>query len=196
MKRHRVSVPFLTVLLVSAFPLAALAEEGGHAHHGHAAAQHADPAMADAGPADPAAAVIAAQLPTYPLETCVVSGEPLGAMGKPVDFVHEGRLVRFCCPNCEKEFTGNAGKYLAKIDAAVIAAQLPAYPLSACPVSGRELGAMGEPYDYVSGTRLVRFCCGGCVDTFNEDPAAYLAKIDAAAEPTPAAEPPAGEEVD
>jgi YHS domain-containing protein len=178
MRHHRITILSAAVLLAAVLPLAALAGEGAHADH-----DHAEHAAADAAKTDPAEAVIAAQLPTYPLETCIVSGEPLGAMGKPVDFVHEGRLVRFCCPNCEKQFTGEPGKYLAKIDAAVIEAQSPDYPLGVCPVSGKELGAMGEPYDHVSGTRLVRFCCGGCVDTFNEDPAAYLAKIDAAAVP-------------
>ena len=65
--------------------------------------------------------------------------------------------------------------------AAVIAQQLPTYPLRVCPVSGKELGAMGEPYNHVHEGRLVRFCCDGCIPDFNKDPAMYLAKIDAAA---------------
>jgi hypothetical protein len=66
-------------------------------------------------------------------------------------------------------------------DAAVIAAQLPGYPLTTCPVGGKTLGSMGEPYHHVHEGRLVRFCCDGCLKEFNADPAAYLPKIDAAA---------------
>ena len=65
------------------------------------------------------AAVIAEQLPGYPLDTCVVSGEKLGGeMGEPFNHVYQGRLVRFCCKGCVKEFGKDPAKYLAKIDAA------------------------------------------------------------------------------
>ena len=65
-------------------------------------------------------AIIAAQKDGYPLETCVVSGEPLAHsdMGDPVDFVYNNRLVRFCCNNCVKAFNKNPDKFLAKLDAA------------------------------------------------------------------------------
>ena len=54
------------------------------------------------------------------------------------------------------------------------------YPLKTCVVSGEKLGSHGEPYDHKHEGRLVRFCCEGCIDDFNEDPAKYLAKIDQA----------------
>ena len=158
MIRHSLAV-LVTAVSLSLAPLALAAEE--------AAAPDAD-------------AVVAAQLPTYPLETCVVSGEELGSMGDPVDFVHEGRLVRFCCGMCEGPFAEDPAKHLAMIDEAVIAAQLPTYPLETCPISGMKLGGMGEPYNHVHGTRLVRFCCEGCLPKFAEDPGAALARIDAA----------------
>jgi YHS domain-containing protein len=64
-------------------------------------------------------AVIDAQLPDYPLTTCPVSGEELGGdMGKPIDFVFANRLVRFCCPNCIKDFKADPAKYRSKLDAA------------------------------------------------------------------------------
>jgi YHS domain-containing protein len=189
MSHVRSLVAALAFILPASVPVVGLAQAEAHdphAGHDHAAHDQAAPSAAKAAAAPDA--VVAEQLPTYPLDTCVVSGEPLAAMGKPVDFVHEGRLIRFCCPMCEKKFAADPAKYLAKIDAAVIEAQLPDYPLTVCPVSGKELGAMGEPYDHVSGTRLVRFCCGGCLEAFNDDPAAYLAKVDAAAETAPQAE--------
>ena len=64
------------------------------------------------------------------------------------------------------------------------------YPLKTCIVSDEPLG--DEPVDYIhqetgKPDRLVRFCCGGCVEDFKADPARYLAKLDTpAAAPAPA----------
>ena len=125
-------------------------------------------------------AVIAAQKPAYPMKTCPVSGEKLGESGEPVDYVQGTRLVRFCCKNCVGKFEQDPAKYMAAVDEAWIAAQKATYPLKECPVSGEELGKMGEPVDYLYGTRLVRFCCKNCIKTFKKDPSKFLAKIDAA----------------
>jgi YHS domain-containing protein len=54
----------------------------------------------------------------YPLDTCVVSGEKLGSMGKPVIIKHEGREIRFCCGNCVQEFKKDPAKYLKLLDEA------------------------------------------------------------------------------
>lgn len=51
----------------------------------------------------------------YPLKTCVVSGEELGSMGKPVVITHDGVEVQLCCKNCIKKFEANPAKYLAKL---------------------------------------------------------------------------------
>ncbi len=62
-------------------------------------------------------AVIAKQGPTYPLTTCMVSGDKLGGdMGKPVDLVVGNRLVRFCCADCQKDFNKAPVKFLKMID--------------------------------------------------------------------------------
>lgn len=53
---------------------------------------------------------------TYPLKTCVVSGEKLGEMGKPYVYQHEGREVRFCCKGCLKDFQKDPAKYLKKME--------------------------------------------------------------------------------
>ena len=39
---------------------------------------------------------------------------------------------------------------------------------------------MEDPVDIVHGTRLVRLCCKGCVKAYKKDPAAIVAKLDAA----------------
>lgn len=52
----------------------------------------------------------------YPLKTCVVTGAELGSMGDPVNLLHEGRLVRFCCKGCINKFKADPAKYFKVID--------------------------------------------------------------------------------
>ncbi len=52
------------------------------------------------------------------------------------------------------------------------------YTLPNCPVTGQKLGSMGDPVVKEYDGREVRFCCAGCVPTFEADPAAHWAKID------------------
>jgi YHS domain-containing protein len=54
----------------------------------------------------------------YPLDTCVVSGEKLGSMGKPIVHTHEGKQVQFCCKSCLPKFQKDPAKYLKKVDEA------------------------------------------------------------------------------
>lgn len=68
----------------------------------------------------------------YPLTTCVVSGDKLGAdMGKPYVFTYKdpkikndpGREVQLCCPDCLAKFKKDPAKYLKKIDEAAAKAK-------------------------------------------------------------------------
>lgn len=52
----------------------------------------------------------------YPLDTCIVSDEKLGSMGKPIVLVHEGQEVKLCCKGCVGEFKESPAKYLKKLD--------------------------------------------------------------------------------
>jgi YHS domain-containing protein len=124
------------------------------------------------------AQIVKEQGPSYALTTCPISGKPLGE--KPVERVIGNHLVRFCCPDCVAAFEKDTAAGFAKLDAAVIAARKKDYPLETCVISGAKLDAMGGGIDYVYGTHLVRFCCKGCIAKFLKDPAAALAKIDAA----------------
>src|SRR5436190_8495320 len=54
----------------------------------------------------------------YTLDTCPVSDEKLGEMGKPYVFIHEGREIKLCCESCKKDFKKDPAKVLKKIDAA------------------------------------------------------------------------------
>lgn len=123
-------------------------------------------------------AMIAQQLPFYPLKTCLVSGKELGSMGEPRQLLYRNRLVLLCCEKCEAKFGENAGKFVADLDAAVIAAQMPKYALTTCPVSGEEFGGeMGEPFPFVAGNRLFKLCCAGCIKKIRKDPLLYFGKL-------------------
>jgi hypothetical protein len=52
---------------------------------------------------------------SYPLNTCVVSGEKLDSMGEPHVFTHEGTEVRLCCTSCLDDFNKDPAKYVAKL---------------------------------------------------------------------------------
>jgi YHS domain-containing protein len=114
----------------------------------------------------------------YPLSTCLVSGEKLGEDGEPVSLLHEGQEFKFCCKKCITAFNKEPQKYHDMLAKAVIQQQTPGYPLKTCVVSGEELGA--DAYDHVHQGQLVRFCCKKCLGAFQQDPAKYLAKIEAA----------------
>ena len=125
-------------------------------------------------------AAVEAKASSYPLDHCIVSGEKLGEMGDPVVKVYDGREVKFCCNMCVKSFEKDQAKWMKKLDEAIITEQKGSYPVQTCVVSGEKLGGMGEPYDYIYQNRLIRFCCGGCVKTFEKDPGKYLSMLDAA----------------
>ena len=52
----------------------------------------------------------------YPLSTCVVSGEELGAHGDPYVHEHNGNIVKFCCKPCLDDFNEDPVKFLAKLE--------------------------------------------------------------------------------
>ena len=51
----------------------------------------------------------------YPLETCLVSDEKLGDMGKPFIFTNKGQEVKLCCKSCLKDFNKDPDKYMKKL---------------------------------------------------------------------------------
>ncbi|MCA9291839.1 MAG: hypothetical protein KDA25_11975 [Phycisphaerales bacterium] len=143
----------------------------------------ADPAKYDA---ELDKRIIEAQLPYYPLDTCVVMGDPLTEDGKDiaVNVVAGNRLFRVCCKMCARKIKADPDTYIKKLDEAVIKAQSDLYPLKTCAVrDSSPLGGMGKPVEMVAGGRLVRFCCGGCRPAFEKDPAKFLARLDQAWKP-------------
>lgn len=119
----------------------------------------------------------------YPMETCMLSGEPLTEDGEDIaiERIYQNRLVRFCCKGCAKDFNDDPAAYLKKLDEAVIAQQSEHYPLTTCAVAETsELGKMGDPIEVVYANRLVKFCCPDCQPKFEADPAPFIARLDKA----------------
>jgi len=134
----------------------------------------------DDSAADKEKMVIADQLPSYPLNKCVVSHEELGSMGEPIDLVVEGHLLRLCCKGCVKKAKANPAAAIKQVEAAVIAKQLPHYPLKKCAVTGKALDPEKEPVNVVVGTRLVRVCCDRCAKKVRADSSKAIKAVNAA----------------
>jgi len=123
------------------------------------------------------AKIVEQQLMHYPIDTCVVTGEKLGADA--VDHVHNNRLVRLADAEALTAFQADPKKHLDALDRRIIESQLPGYPMDNCPVGG-PLGSMGDPVNFIYMNRLVRFCCGACEASFVSEPRKYMSRLDAA----------------
>ena len=137
--------------------------------------------------ADPAAvigkvdaAILEAEKAAYPLDVCIMSGEKLG--DKTTDVVINNRLVKFCCADCVDGFKKDVAANMAKLDAAVIEKEKGSYTAKTCPVSGEELGKMGDPLNVVIANQMVSLCCKGCEKKLRAEPAKYIAMVAPAAE--------------
>lgn len=65
--------------------------------------------------AAPAAEPVKPNVKPYPLDTCIISDEKLGEMGKPVAFEYKGQEIKICCKPCRKKFDKDPEKYLKKL---------------------------------------------------------------------------------
>lgn len=119
------------------------------------------------------AAIIEQQKAAYPLNTCIMAGQKLG--DKAVDAVIGNRLIRFCCSDCADNFKKDVAGNMKKLDAAIIEKQKASYTLKTCPVSGEELGSMGDPVNVVVANQMVSLCCKGCEKGLRKEPAKYVA---------------------
>lgn len=119
------------------------------------------------------------QLPRYPLSISLISGKDLPK--KPVDFVHNNRLIRLFDAQEKERFLKEPDRYLSELDKAVIAEQGNDYAFTTCVVSGDNFGGeMGPAQNVVVAGRLIRICCNGCKKALEKTPAEYLATVDSA----------------
>ncbi|MDE1038306.1 MAG: hypothetical protein OR996_05625 [Phycisphaerales bacterium] len=126
------------------------------------------------------AKMIAQQLPFYPIDTCIVSGEPLDKKGGSADFIYGNRLFRTCCNDCKAEFLADPVNYVAELDEEIIKLQKKSYPITTCVVGKGPLDGMGGPDYMIVGNRLVQLCCAGCRPKVLSDPLGAFALIDEA----------------
>lgn len=61
------------------------------------------------------ASLVSAAPAAYSLKTCLVSGNELGSMGKPITKVYKDQEIKLCCKPCIKKFEANPAKYLGKL---------------------------------------------------------------------------------
>ena len=52
----------------------------------------------------------------YTLDTCIVSDDKLGEMGKPVVFTYKDQEIKLCCKACRKDLDKDPAKYLKKLE--------------------------------------------------------------------------------
>jgi hypothetical protein len=140
----------------------------------HAPPVQGKPASAPAPTGD--AALVRAQLPTYPLSKCPISDHALDA--EAVDVVVDGTLVRLCCADCKGPLEKDPAPAVQKVKDAVVAQQKPGYPLKGCVLSDKPLDDKAK--DVVVGTRYLATCCGKCAGKVIADPAPFLEKANAA----------------
>jgi len=126
------------------------------------------------------ALMIKQQLPFYPINTCVISGESLDFHGGVVNFIYGNRLFRTCCNDCKAEFLDEPAKYVPELDEEIIKVQKRKYPLTTCVIGKGALKGMGGPDYMIVGNRLVQLCCAGCRGGVLKDPLGTFAIIDAA----------------
>jgi YHS domain-containing protein len=95
-------------------------KDDGHAGHDHGGTREA-PAKGTEAPAGASAtAELKPMQPSasYPLKTCVVSGDSLTEMGGPIAFDYGGTEVQLCCQGCIKTFKQDPEAFMAKVRAA------------------------------------------------------------------------------
>lgn len=112
----------------------------------------------------------------YYLRTCAMCWGLLGARGESIELTHVGRRVRVCSRQCLDEFQRDAKAGIARLDAVMIADQLPYYPLNTSLIDDRPLGA--HPLDFIWGNRLFRAVDEGDRDKIITDPESAILKLD------------------
>lgn len=117
-----------------------------------------------------------------PIGKEAINGETLAGYG--------GHKIGFCCPGCDAKFaawsTAEKDAFVENSlagqdegdeeasDKETTAAPNEPYTLATCPVSGEELGSMGEPIVLETDGSEVKLCCKGCLKKFEADNAKYM----------------------
>lgn len=125
-------------------------------------------------------------------KVCPVSGQPLGAMGKPIAVAAGDRTIYVCCEGCIESVQEEPEKYLEIVFGAsgtvppgseevrpgvfeVVAADQPFISAQQkCPVMDEALDGMGGPYKVHANGKAIYICCPGCAKKIIAEPTKYL----------------------
>jgi YHS domain-containing protein len=107
----------------------------------------------------------------------IVSGTKFSESEKLIKHDYNGREILLLSDDEVETFKKDPKPYIARLDSAIMAAQLDSYPTDLCIVSGEKLGGMGKPVNYIYNNQLVRFCCEHCIDRFKKEPDKYMSLL-------------------
>lgn len=137
------------------------------------------PADQGAGPAVPKSDDAEADfMDRFPMSRCPLCDSYLGSRGEAVEIVHSGRQIRLCCDSCRLAFERDPSKALARIDAVLIADQMPHYPLKSSLLDARPLPE--RPIDFIWGNRLFRAVDAADRDRILDNPVTAIRRLDQA----------------
>ena len=115
--------------------------------------------------------------------TCPISGGDLNAMGGPIKVTRGEQSVYLCCEGCLPKVEAAPDRVFGSVISASKATEADAEAVAAqgtCPITGKDLNAMGGPVELRRGDQAVFVCCPGCIDKVKADPDAYLGEAPAA----------------
>lgn len=114
----------------------------------------------------------------FPMSRCPLCDSHLGSRGEAVEIVHSGRQIRLCSDSCRLAFERDASIALVRIDAVLIADQMPHYPLKTSLLDARPLPE--RPIDFIWGNRLFRAVDAADRDRILANPVTAIRHLDEA----------------
>ncbi|HRJ48959.1 MAG: hypothetical protein KF787_03485 [Phycisphaeraceae bacterium] len=112
----------------------------------------------------------------YYLGVCAWCGGRLGIWGEAPEQIIQGRQLRYCREECQRDFGRDIVESTRRIDAIMIADQAPYYPVEVSLLTGRSLGS--QPIDFVWGNRLFRAASTEEQSEILADPARFIRILD------------------
>lgn len=114
--------------------------------------------------------------------TCPITGDDLNAMGGPIKVVRGDESLFICCQGCLAKVEAEPDRYFGSVISAAKVTEADAEAVAAqgtCPISGKDLNAMGGPIEVSRGGKSVFVCCPACIDAVKADAENYFGPIPA-----------------
>lgn len=134
--------------------------------------------------------------------TCPVMNQPLGAHGRPIKVIIDGRVTFVCCEGCVDTLVQSHGTHPPEANGPAVtpgvvtshnqqtlrqptiavgyalAVDRPAVEAQGiCPVTSQQLGGHGTPLKVTIDSQPVFVCCQACVDKVQQDPELYVSRV-------------------